>query len=304
MIKMTTTNQQRAQCVIWYDKFESVKRVQRIFRREYDRVVHPIISHLPVVSHLGIIMKKISTSIAICVTRAPGTTFTADLTVPLCWKREFVDIEVRSLSHVQRHKSPNTNADPDDESQEEDNYLRQLCTACNDELISDVEDEDEDLKNIECNNCSNWFHFKCTELNALPYDIAVVNCPKTGLSLTSDTYKESLMRQLGGDNGVVWPVPLPLNSIHRRLATYYTSHTPDVYKQCFSFDTYRQQKLDVKFALKKTLPHPPKRTQIPSAQEHLGLPNSSSTDTSFEELSPVPLLALPSGGKRVGKLQD
>lgn len=62
------------------------------------------------------------------------------------------------------------NADPDDESQEEDNYLRQLCTACNDELISDVEDED--LKNIGCDNCSNWFHFKCTELNALPYDIA------------------------------------------------------------------------------------------------------------------------------------
>ncbi|KAJ4433800.1 hypothetical protein ANN_16112 [Periplaneta americana] len=32
----------------------------------------------------------------------------ADLTVPLCWKREFVDIEVRSLSHVQRHKSPSS----------------------------------------------------------------------------------------------------------------------------------------------------------------------------------------------------
>ncbi|KAJ4428055.1 hypothetical protein ANN_24069 [Periplaneta americana] len=36
----------------------------------------------------------------------PGTTFIGDLTVPPCWKREFVDIEVRSLSHVQRHKSP------------------------------------------------------------------------------------------------------------------------------------------------------------------------------------------------------
>ncbi|PSN36482.1 hypothetical protein C0J52_25268 [Blattella germanica] len=31
----TTTNQQRAQCVLWYAKFESVKRVQREFRREY-----------------------------------------------------------------------------------------------------------------------------------------------------------------------------------------------------------------------------------------------------------------------------
>ncbi|KAJ4431618.1 hypothetical protein ANN_20217 [Periplaneta americana] len=38
----------------------------------------------------------------------PETTFIADLTVPLCWKREFVDIEVRSLSHVQRHKSPSS----------------------------------------------------------------------------------------------------------------------------------------------------------------------------------------------------
>ena len=35
MIKMATTNQQRAQCVLWYAKFESVKRVQREFRREY-----------------------------------------------------------------------------------------------------------------------------------------------------------------------------------------------------------------------------------------------------------------------------
>ncbi|PSN33400.1 hypothetical protein C0J52_15254 [Blattella germanica] len=32
---MATTNQQRAQCVLGYAKFESVKRVQREFRREY-----------------------------------------------------------------------------------------------------------------------------------------------------------------------------------------------------------------------------------------------------------------------------
>ena len=32
---MATTNQQRTQCVLWYAKFESVKRVQREFRREY-----------------------------------------------------------------------------------------------------------------------------------------------------------------------------------------------------------------------------------------------------------------------------
>ncbi|KAJ4446857.1 hypothetical protein ANN_13557 [Periplaneta americana] len=31
------------------------------------------------------------------IARMPATTFVADLTVPLCWKREFVDIEVRRL---------------------------------------------------------------------------------------------------------------------------------------------------------------------------------------------------------------
>ncbi|KAJ4432432.1 hypothetical protein ANN_21051 [Periplaneta americana] len=34
MSKMATTNQQRAQCVLWYAKFESVKRVQKGFRHE------------------------------------------------------------------------------------------------------------------------------------------------------------------------------------------------------------------------------------------------------------------------------
>ncbi|PSN31065.1 hypothetical protein C0J52_27195 [Blattella germanica] len=35
IVQLATTNQQRAQCVLWYAKFESVKRVQREFRREY-----------------------------------------------------------------------------------------------------------------------------------------------------------------------------------------------------------------------------------------------------------------------------
>ncbi|KAJ4451909.1 hypothetical protein ANN_03387 [Periplaneta americana] len=41
--------------------------------------------------------------------------------------------------------------------------------------------------------------------------------------------------------------------------------------------------------------------QTPSTQGHLVLPNSSPTDTSFEELSSVPMLIFQSGGKRVRK---
>ncbi|PSN46561.1 hypothetical protein C0J52_19709 [Blattella germanica] len=38
IVQMATTNQQRAQCVFWYAKFESVKRVQREFERSCPNV--------------------------------------------------------------------------------------------------------------------------------------------------------------------------------------------------------------------------------------------------------------------------
>lgn len=35
------------------------------------------------------------------------------------------------------------------------------CSACNEALVSDIEDDDE--KNIGCDECPRWYHMKCTE---------------------------------------------------------------------------------------------------------------------------------------------
>ncbi|KAJ8953396.1 hypothetical protein NQ318_023513, partial [Aromia moschata] len=44
------------------------------------------------------------------------------------------------------------------------------CSSCNDELISDTEDDSE--KNIGCDECPRWFHMKCTAFCGLPYSEA------------------------------------------------------------------------------------------------------------------------------------
>ncbi|KAJ8934354.1 hypothetical protein NQ314_013395 [Rhamnusium bicolor] len=44
------------------------------------------------------------------------------------------------------------------------------CSACEEDLISDVEDEEE--KNIGCDKCPRWFHMKCTEFLGMSYDEA------------------------------------------------------------------------------------------------------------------------------------
>lgn len=41
------------------------------------------------------------------------------------------------------------------------------CASCDEELVSDVEDDD--LKNVECDNCIRWFHLRCTEFVGLSY---------------------------------------------------------------------------------------------------------------------------------------
>lgn len=41
------------------------------------------------------------------------------------------------------------------------------CSACDDELVSDVEDDD--FKNLGCDNCERWFHLMCTEFVGLSY---------------------------------------------------------------------------------------------------------------------------------------
>ncbi|KAK5648048.1 hypothetical protein RI129_002940 [Pyrocoelia pectoralis] len=49
-----------------------------------------------------------------------------------------------------------------------DNKLK--CSACNEDLISDVEEDDE--KNIGCDDCPRWYHMKCTEFYGLTYEEA------------------------------------------------------------------------------------------------------------------------------------
>lgn len=44
------------------------------------------------------------------------------------------------------------------------------CSSCNEELISDTEDEAD--KNIGCDECPRWYHMKCTEFCGLPYSEA------------------------------------------------------------------------------------------------------------------------------------
>lgn len=44
---------------------------------------------------------------------------------------------------------------------------KRKCSKCEDELISDIEDEEE--KNIGCDNCIRWYHLRCTNLSNLPY---------------------------------------------------------------------------------------------------------------------------------------
>lgn len=42
------------------------------------------------------------------------------------------------------------------------------CDACDEELISDVEEDEE--KNIGCDLCARWFHLRCTDFIGLSYD--------------------------------------------------------------------------------------------------------------------------------------
>nr|CAI5853559.1 unnamed protein product [Callosobruchus analis] len=44
------------------------------------------------------------------------------------------------------------------------------CAACDEELHSDTDDEDD--KNIGCDSCTKWFHLRCTELFGMPFEEA------------------------------------------------------------------------------------------------------------------------------------
>lgn len=46
--------------------------------------------------------------------------------------------------------------------------LKQTCGKCNEDLISDIEDDD--LKNIGCDDCPRWYHLKCTTFCGISYN--------------------------------------------------------------------------------------------------------------------------------------
>lgn len=50
------------------------------------------------------------------------------------------------------------------------------CSECDEELISDVEDDRE--KNIGCDNCVRWFNLKCTEMREKAYGEAAISTYK------------------------------------------------------------------------------------------------------------------------------
>lgn len=63
------------------------------------------------------------------------------------------------------------NDEEDEDEKENEDISRILCSACDEELISDIEEDD--LKNVGCDRCIRWFHLMCTEFVGLPYDEVV-----------------------------------------------------------------------------------------------------------------------------------
>ncbi|GBP07377.1 hypothetical protein EVAR_69469_1 [Eumeta japonica] len=45
---------------------------------------------------------------------------------------------------------------------------KEICSACEEELNTDAEDDD--LKNVGCDTCPQWFHLKCTNLKNVKYN--------------------------------------------------------------------------------------------------------------------------------------
>lgn len=52
----------------------------------------------------------------------------------------------------------------------ENETKRVVCALCEEELISEAEDDED--KNIGCDECPLWFHLKCTDMSDLTYDEA------------------------------------------------------------------------------------------------------------------------------------
>lgn len=71
----------------------------------------------------------------------------------------------KPMANKQNHKSENKENKKTNKVTSTQSQI--LCTGCDDELISDVEDDD--LKNLGCDMCPRWFHLKCTLKRGMPY---------------------------------------------------------------------------------------------------------------------------------------
>lgn len=61
----------------------------------------------------------------------------------------------------------------DKQNKNEDNIAERekiKCAFCDEDLISDTDDDLE--KNIGCDYCTSWYHFKCTDFLDLTYEVA------------------------------------------------------------------------------------------------------------------------------------
>ncbi|KAJ8933651.1 hypothetical protein NQ318_019296 [Aromia moschata] len=47
-------------------------------------------------------------------------------------------------------------------------HTRVKCSNCEEELISDVEEDE--LKNVGCDQCERWYHLMCTEFSGAKYE--------------------------------------------------------------------------------------------------------------------------------------
>lgn len=84
-------------------------------------------------------------------------------------RQERVNQKLQKDPQTRKKKGINkTNYRTDKEKKRKDGENKKLlCTLCDDELISDTE-EDED-KNIGCDICPRWYHLKCTDMSHLSY---------------------------------------------------------------------------------------------------------------------------------------
>ncbi|KAJ8930164.1 hypothetical protein NQ314_017060 [Rhamnusium bicolor] len=80
--------------------------------------------------------------------------------------QQLQEIKKRGENHINTQDS--NNYENNIHKTEEIQKSRIRCSRCEDELISDTEDND--LKNIGCDKCTNWYHLKCTGFKGKLYE--------------------------------------------------------------------------------------------------------------------------------------